>query len=76
MTLPYRARNWPETLSEDERERWEEYRLARLFEADGGGSIQMDDYLVKLDQLEMDASVPQEKRHLIPELLAWAEQIG
>ena len=76
MLFRYRARNWPETLSEDERERWEEYRMARLFEADGGGSIQMDDYLATLDQLETDASLPQAKRRLIPELLAWAEQVG
>ncbi|MGD8588680.1 MAG: exodeoxyribonuclease I [Chromatiales bacterium] len=76
MLFRYRARNWPETLTADERERWEEYRQARLFEPDGGGSLQMDDYLEILDRLEWDETLPSEKRRLIPELLAWAEQIG
>jgi exodeoxyribonuclease-1 len=76
MLFRYRARNWPESLAADERERWEEYRQARLFEADGGGSLQIDDYLALLDQLELDETLPQEKRQLLPDLLAWAELIG
>ena len=76
MLFRYRARNWPETLSADERERWEEYRQARLNEPDGGGSLQMDDYLAILDQLEMDEALPEDKRRLVPQLLAWAEQVG
>ena len=76
MLFRYRARNWPETLSGEELERWDEYRQARLFEPDGGGSLQMDDYLAQLDQLEADADLPEARRRLIPDLLAWAEQIG
>jgi exodeoxyribonuclease-1 len=76
MLFRYRARNWPNTLTAEERERWEAYRQVRLFEPDGGGSLQMDDYLERLDRLEWDETLPPEKRRLIPELLAWAEQIG
>lgn len=76
MLFRYRARNWPETLSGEDLERWEAYRQGRLFEPDGGGSLQMDEFLAILDQLEMDAELPAEKRRLIPELLAWAEQIS
>jgi exodeoxyribonuclease-1 len=76
MLFRYRARNWPQTLTADERERWEEYRQARLFEPEGGGSLQMDDYLEMLDRLAWDETLPSVKRRLIPELLAWAEQIG
>jgi exodeoxyribonuclease I len=32
----YRARNWPELLSEEENERWEALRVARLFKGEGG----------------------------------------
>ncbi len=76
MLFRYRARNWPETLSPEENERWAEYRHGRLFDADGGGSLQLDEYLTILDELETDQSLPAERRSLIPELLAWAEQIG
>ena len=76
MLFRYRARNWPETLSPEENERWDEYRHARLFESDAGGSLQIDEYLEILDQLETDEGIPEERRRLIPDLLAWAEQIG
>ncbi|MEN8179496.1 MAG: exodeoxyribonuclease I [Pseudomonadota bacterium] len=76
MLFRYRARNWPETLSTEENERWDEYRHARFFEPEGGGSLQMDEYLVLLDQLEADQDLPEQRRRLIPDLLAWAEQVG
>lgn len=40
----YRARNWPETLSENETRRWEETRMRRLQEPDGGGSITLQEF--------------------------------
>lgn len=76
MLFRYRARNWPETLSGEERSHWDEYRMNRLFEPDGGGSIQMDDYLGRLDLLEMDPNLTEAQHRLIPALLSWAEQIG
>lgn len=76
MLFRYRARNWPETLNEEERERWREYRLARFHESDGGGSITLDQYLSTLDRMEADEGLPPDKRALIPQLLAWAEQIS
>ncbi|MEJ2618996.1 MAG: exodeoxyribonuclease I [Candidatus Thiodiazotropha sp.] len=76
MLFRYRARNWPETLNQQERERWEEYRSERLLMEDGGGSISLDDYLQTLDQLEADPELSQDKRALIPDLLAWAEQVA
>jgi exodeoxyribonuclease I len=76
MLFRYRARNWPASLTTDEQVRWEEYRLARLLEADGGGSITLDDYLAALDRLEADPQLPAGKRSLIPALLAWAERVA
>ncbi|MEJ2692318.1 MAG: exodeoxyribonuclease I [Candidatus Thiodiazotropha sp.] len=76
MLFRYRARNWPETLSEEERERWREYRSTRLTESDAGGSITLDEYLATLDRLDADPQLPAEKRALISQLLAWAEQIA
>jgi exodeoxyribonuclease-1 len=76
MLFRYRARNWPETLDEAERERWEEYRRTRLLEPDGGGSITLDDYLATLDRLESDSELPPDKQELISHLLAWAEEIN
>ena len=76
MLFRYRARNWPSMLTAEERERWDEYRAVRLLEPDGGGSITLDDYLAALDRLESDPDLPPAKQALIPELLAWAEQVN
>jgi len=37
MLFRYRARNYPESLSEEEKLQWQEYRYQRLTEVDGGG---------------------------------------
>jgi exodeoxyribonuclease-1 len=76
MLFRYRARNWPELLSGEERERWQAYRQARLLEVDGGGSITLDEYLAKLDRLEADPALSPEKRELISQLFSWAEQVA
>ena len=39
MIFRYRARNWPETLSPDERERWDRERLERLRNPDVAGRL-------------------------------------
>ena len=36
LLFRYRARNFPDSLTEPERERWEAHRAARLFEGEGG----------------------------------------
>jgi exodeoxyribonuclease-1 len=76
MVFRYRARNWPETLNREERQNWDEYRLERLLQKEGGGSITLDDYLQRLDQLEADPELSPEKRALIPQLLDWAERVA
>ncbi|MEW8428504.1 MAG: exodeoxyribonuclease I [gamma proteobacterium symbiont of Ctena orbiculata] len=76
MLFRYRARNWPELLSEEEQQRWLEYRKARLLDADGGGSITLGEYLAKLDSLETDQQLDVDRQALIAQLLAWAEQIA
>lgn len=76
MLFRYRARNWPQLLTADEQQRWREFRRSRLLESDGGGSINLDEYLAKLDSLEADPQLKPEWRELIPQLLAWAEKIA
>ncbi|MHA7601788.1 exodeoxyribonuclease I [Alicycliphilus sp. T452] len=46
----YRARNFPQTLSPEERERWEAHRVAMLVEGEGGG-LTFDALFERLDAL-------------------------
>lgn len=69
MLLRYRGRNWPQTLSESEREQWDAYRLQRLTDPDSGGTI-------TLDQLEERLAVLIETHADEPARLAVLEAIG
>jgi exodeoxyribonuclease-1 len=50
----YRARNFPQTLSADERARWEAHRSARLFDGEGG-ALTIDQLFEELDRLAESA---------------------
>jgi exodeoxyribonuclease-1 len=44
MLFRYRARNYPDTLNAGELSKWEDYRLNRITQSDGGGSITLEEY--------------------------------
>ncbi len=75
MLFRYRARNWPETLSPDEREAWDVYRLERLTDPEGGGSITLDQYQQRLAELaESEAGNPASLA-VLEALADWAETV-
>ncbi|MBK5966676.1 exodeoxyribonuclease I [Thiocystis minor] len=75
MLFRYRARNWPESLTSEEREDWDAERLTRLTDPDGGGSIQIDHYEQRLMELtEIHAADPG-KLKILEALSGWAEQV-
>lgn len=51
MLFRYRARNYPHTLSTEEQEIWEEYRIARITDPAAGAGIVIDDYYQQLNAL-------------------------
>ncbi|HYN79822.1 MAG TPA: exodeoxyribonuclease I [Lamprocystis sp. (in: g-proteobacteria)] len=71
----YRARNWPETLTPQERERWAAWRLTRLTDPDGGGSIRLDQYEERLATLAQTHAADPAKLQLIEDLAGWAEAL-
>lgn len=75
MLFRYRARNWPQTLSEEEREDWDAYRLQRLTEPDAGASITLDDYLQRLAGLRSEASGEPTRLAQLDDLERWAERV-
>lgn len=54
LLFRYRARNFAETLNEDELQRWEEHRAARLFEGVGGART-IEQLFGEIDQLSEEA---------------------
>jgi exodeoxyribonuclease I len=64
----YKARNYPQTLSSDEREAWEAYRTGRLQQ-------ELPVYMQKLAQLSQQAQTT-DSHFILSELQLWAESIA
>lgn len=75
MLLRYRARNWPETLSPEERDDWDAQRLTRLTDPDGGGSLQIDLFEAHLSALSSTHAGEPRTLALLADLSEWAEYI-
>jgi exodeoxyribonuclease-1 len=75
MLFRYRARNWPETLSPDEQETWDAYRLDRLTDPQGGGSITLDQYQQRLAELTQTHADDAARLALLSELAGWADMV-
>ena len=68
IVFRYRARNFPETLSPDERQRWEQHRSERLH-----GDV-MQAYFDRIDAL--NESADEDGQAILAALYDWAEQIA
>lgn len=71
MLFRYRARNFPETLSQDESAQWREFCVKRMTEGQGGAGIKLDDYWRQLKALRDDAQIAAK---LMDDLECYAKQ--
>ncbi len=70
-----RARSWPETLSEAEREDWDAWRFERLTDPDAGASITIDAYDAKLASLRAERGADPRALAILDQLKAWGEEL-
>ena len=75
LLFRYRARNFPNTLTADEMTRWQRHRHARLTDASSNGSITLDTYLVKLEQLAHEYTDNPDKQAILRALYQYAENL-
>ena len=79
LLLRYRARHWPEHLDEDERQRWQHHRQARLVDGvdSAGGGFTLARYLERIDELAEQCAEDDERGQAILEALVdWAEVVA
>ena len=70
----YRARNFPQTLSPEEQERWEAHRTAMLVEGQGGG-LSFDALFEQLDTLGAEAE-DERSQEILGAVYDYAESIA
>jgi len=75
MFLRYRARNYPSTLNDDERSRWDEYRKHKLLSEDNGGYLTMTKLFAVLNERYQQPDLSQRDREILEELALYAEAI-
>ena len=76
MLFRYRARNWPETLSSEERSRWEEFRRQRLSGGHDGAGLSLQEYRQTLARMMIDPEKSDRDREILSALADWPQQIG
>jgi exodeoxyribonuclease I len=77
LLFRYRARNFPATLNDAERERWHEHRVARLHGGEGG-LVTIEAFMARIDELAEAAIERDDERAqtLLEALQEWAEAIA
>ncbi len=73
IVFRYRARNWPETLSEEETQRWEQHRAAKLFDGEGGART-VEGLFAEIDALS--ETVDEQGEELLGALYDYADAIA
>jgi exodeoxyribonuclease-1 len=76
MLFRYRARNWPESLNEDEQLKWDRFCQHRILDKDGGGSTYYEEYCSKIIQLKEEHTGNSDKIKLLDELISYGNQLA
>jgi len=74
MLFRCRARNWPETLNQEELRHWEAFRCERLTSPSGGASLTWEDFWVELRC--QDSEKIQADKSILEALEAYAREIS
>jgi len=74
LLFRYRARNWPETLSAEERSRWDDWRRRRA--ADPASGLTLGEYRKQVARLAIDPTLTPAQRGVVSALADWPAEIG
>lgn len=76
MLFRYRARNWPQSLSQEERPRWEEFRKNRVSNPEADCGITLGAYQKQLAEKVIHPETNSRDRAILSELADWPEIIN
>ncbi|WP_116367381.1 exodeoxyribonuclease I [Parahaliea mediterranea] len=75
MLFRYRARNYPDSLGEEEFGQWEEFRYQRLTEAEAGGGLTLEQYHAEIEALLASGELPAAKAQVLHQLLDYGDML-
>lgn len=75
MLFRYRARNYPELLSDEEQRRWNEFRRERLMVNSYGAGVSFPELQEAIANLQQNTELDENKRHILDALQRYAQSI-
>lgn len=75
LLFRYRARNWPDTLTQAEQERWDDYRRLRLDQDSGLSENTFDSYFREIGALRAQHAGAGDKLALLDQAEAWGREL-
>tara|TARA_R110002096_G_scaffold194356_3_gene376467 strand:+ start:9925 stop:11367 length:1443 start_codon:yes stop_codon:yes gene_type:complete len=76
MLFRYRARNYPDTLNDDEKKQWQMHRKAVLTTELGDGRLTLSAYFERIDALIAEQTWTEEQHTLFENLIEYGESIA
>ena len=74
LLFRYRARNFPESLSPEELQRWQTFCYQRYTSSEAGGSIVLQEFYQRLDALRLEKRDEKQSR-VIDALLEYGDSL-
>jgi len=75
MLFRYRARNWPQSLSQEEQTRWDTFRKGRLLNPEADCGITLSEYQKVLAEKVMQPETSSRDREILSALADWPANI-
>ena len=75
MLFRYRARNFPETLSEPEHELWQAFRRQQIMGPDSSAGITYSEFEARIDELLSQNDLPENKRRVLEQLQDYGQSV-
>jgi exodeoxyribonuclease-1 len=75
MLFRYRARNYPETLNDEEKSRWQEFRLSRLSNENPGTGIGIEEHKKRVAQMRESGELDAKQLALLDKLDTYAQSL-
>ena len=68
----YRARNWPETLNEDEQKQWQAFCQARLIDGEYECPLTAEQFQQRLEALSLE-ELSEKNQKALEQLVLWVQ---
>jgi exodeoxyribonuclease-1 len=76
LLFRYRARNWPESLTLQEREQWDAWRLARIHQETAADRLSLRQYWQRIAELRQEHAADPRRQQILAELEHWPQRIN